>query len=292
MAHAQEQLSNNRTNMNEQMQKPKTKNELVAWRLCNMASYAKELQNFDHAALAARGKYIRIQGESVRLISIDPKTPLCKLQIDGVDLGKSKSVSELVRNIDASQQLESSRKPGEERAMQAYIIKAALVKNRSLSSLFPGLNEYGIDELIFICDELSVGDKNTEDQGATCRADLIALGKKDGICFPVFIELKYFRALGRLVEQLDNIQNEMSKPDVSPSFLKLLSAVSGVPTDAIDLGRAKRMVVWPRPEGKESARVSAAIKENVIFVEYKPPSEDYSFKCHKTAVEIYCADAN
>jgi hypothetical protein len=285
MAHAQEKLFNNRTNMNEQLPKPKTKNELVAWRLCNMANYAKELQKFDHAALAAQGKYIRIQGESVRLISIDPQTPLCKLQIDGVDLGNSKSVSELVRNIDAAQQLESSRKPGEERAMQAYIIKAALTNNRSLSSLFHGLIEYGIDELMFICDELSVGDRNTEDQGATYRADLIALGKKDGICFPVFIELKYSRALGRLIEQLDNIQNEMMKPDVSPSFLKLLSEVSGVPKESIDLGLAKRMVVWPRPEGKENDRVSAAIKDKVIFVEYQPPSEDFSFKCHKTAVE-------
>lgn len=273
--------------MNERLQKPTDKDELVAWRLRNMACYATDpdYQRLDHAGLAEQGKYIRIQGESVRLISLDPKTPLGKLQIDGKDLGNSTNLSKLIQKIDLAQRHEPdpNSKPGEERAMQAFIIKAAFGKNRSLASLFPDLNKNGFDELTFICDELSVGDRTTRPQGEMCRADVIALGKKDGIYFPVFIELKYSRALKRLKKQLADIQTEMDKDNVRPNFLKFLEAVSGVNKNLIEHRQAKKMVIWPKFKGvTESKNVLDAkddVGDRITFVEYEI-GVDSSFKFH------------
>ncbi len=246
-----------------------------------MARYAEELRAmaFDHAALAKAGKYIRVLGESVRLISIDSRTPLMQLEINGAGLGSTKTLANLIPKIGSSSHAEpSTQAPGEERTLQAYLIKSALSNGRSMMTLFPELSACGIDDLVFVCDEISMGDRNTASEAKTCRADIIALGRKGDTYFPVYVELKYARSLGRLLEQLDNIERETEEPDVRSAFVEFLNATTGIANSAIDVSRGKKMLVWPRAAGAQSPRVAKAIEDDIIVIGYQRNGADFTFE--------------
>jgi hypothetical protein len=101
------------------------------------------------------------------------------------------------------------------------------------------------------------------------------LGRKGGVFFPVFIELKNGREFTRLREQLDNAcqmlwQNEDVR--VRPLFAEFLSAVSGVQIGniSLDVGMARKIIIWPKsPSGKEAEKVTKAREKDVLIVEFE-----------------------
>lgn len=108
------------------------------------------------------------------------------------------------------------------------------------------------DELIFVTDELKAGD---------IRADIIALGGKDGKYFPVFIELKGIRSFSRVLEQLSAAQREMA--EFRSSFVEMLVKGTGKPVETISFDEYKLLVVWPgAPRGKGNASAAKAVAEN------------------------------
>ena len=124
-------------------------------------------------------------------------------------------------------------------------------------------NEF--DELIFVTDEL-----NLEAGENALRADMIAVGGRNGAYFPVFIELKNGRELTKLKMQL-NKANEMlwENEETRIVFAAFLKAVAGVEVDTS--AKAKRMIIWPKsPSGNESESVKKARREGFLIADFEP----------------------
>ena len=141
--------------------------------------------------------------------------------------------------------------------MQATLIRHALMNGMELHGLCDGFADV-FDDLIFVTDELSAGD---------IRADIIALGGRQGRYFPVFIELKANRELERLTEQLTNAREAMKV--AGGSFLKLLANATGKPKSDITFDDARFLIIWPgSPSGKERDIVAEARSKGFLISEY------------------------
>jgi hypothetical protein len=155
-----------------------------------------------------------------------------------------------------------------ERRLQSWIIKQALMNRRDLmkSQIFECLKE-SFDELIFALDEVSFGDKNHKhpiEEADIVRCDLLAVGVKDGNTFPVVIELKTSRDLGRLIEQLKNAEREIISHE--QEIRSLMELITG---KKISDSTVKKVLVWP--DGNESKTTATKRKDsNVFFVQYSP----------------------
>lgn len=266
---------------------PTQRTELIAWRLGKMAELHGELKGEfnegDVAMLARQHRYVRLRGESVRPVSLHPDTPLGELEVDGRVLGKVTSVTGLKALLSSDVEAPGpamnpkSRKAGEERLLQCFLIREALQNGRRLHTLMPGLAAHGIDELLFVCDELNIGIGARMPDGSkkVTRGDMIALGCSGATWFPVFIELKYDRHLTRLLEQLQAIQAELLAEGVVEAFRKLLATVADVGEADIDMAASRRMLVWPRIEPGREAKttVTQLAAQGVIAVDYTMPEE-------------------
>lgn len=234
--------------------------------------------------LAESRFYVRVGSAGYRLISLSEENPCGRLRRKGnkTVIGYTQDVATAIRNADVA---EDPGKPGIgklEHGMQAALIRHALKNRLDLHGLCDGFDDV-FDELIFVTDELSAG---------SIRADIIALGGSRGRYFPVFIELKAARALGRLTEQLTNAKETMKT--AGDSFLDLLANATGKPKSAISFDNAQLLIVWPDlPSRKERSMVSKARLGGYLIAAYKeqrivrePMGLDVTLTIHRAANEI------
>ena len=230
-----------------------------------------------HRKLAETAFYIRVGTNGYRPISIHHDNPCGRAKREnGTAIGYIAQLERAIVDAQRADQPSSRIKPGmgnskPEHGVQATLIRHALMNELQLQEIL-GLTGV-FDELLFVTDELPAG---------SLRADIVALGGKDGTYFPVFIELKAVRSLERVKEQLE--QAKLAAIAAGDDFMQLLlnatdKAKSDFTMDA--KGIPQLLIVWPEPSvaGKESARVHNARKDGFLFVEYAAQfPTDYKFK--------------
>lgn len=217
----------------------------------------------EHAVLAKDFRYLRILGEGFRLVSLNPTNPCGHLNDkNGDELGWCRDISEAMELGVGTDHNPKANKP--EHRIQAYLIREALQNELRLHQAFEGF-EKEFDELIFVTDEL-----NLEAGEDKLRADIIAVGGKNGKYFPVFIELKNKRALSELVDQLKKAKTKLwENEEARGPFAEFLNAVSGVDVDTS--AKAKMMLIWPAStSGNESERVKEAREEGFLIANFEP----------------------
>ena len=228
-----------------------------------------------HEQLAKKNRYVRILGKSFRAISIHTDNPCGRLinKDSGKEVVGSPSIKTAIQSVhDAyTHDHENDYRPNStktEHKIQAFLIRHALMNGQKLHGILTGFDDE-LDELIFVTDELSTGE---------LRADVIALGGKNGRYFPVFIELKVKRELKRLMGQLEGAQALMNI--AGQDFIKMLSAASGIPNEKISFDGYRLMIVWPPVSGgKEANRVEEARSKGFLFAEYSQQADaGYEFK--------------
>lgn len=222
--------------------------------------WRKELS--EHARLASDSRYIRILGDGFRPVSISYDNPCGHLKDkNGGKIEKCNVLSDALKK--AKNASGDEYKPGKdkpEHRIQADLIRDALRNGLRINQEF-----HEFDELIFVTDELSL-----EAGKDKLRADMIAVGVKNGAYFPVFIELKNARQLSTLKRQLNNaVRMLWENGEARGVFAKFLNAVAGVSVDTS--AEAKRMIIWPKsPSGKESKSVKDARQEGFLIAEFEP----------------------
>jgi hypothetical protein len=206
--------------------------------------------------LAEKFVYIRVGGEKYRPISIhfdNPCGSLLRRSGNEGEIGGNKSLRTALENAIAAAPADT-KKPGNkkpEHVVQAGLIQYALLNDMLMQGRLNGFSDF-FDELIFVTDELKAGD---------IRADIIALGGKNGSYFPVFIELKGIRSFSRVLEQLRAAQQEMAK--IRNSFVEMLVNGTGKATETISFDEYKLLVVWPGAlSGKGNASAAKAVTEH------------------------------
>ncbi len=239
---------------------------LIDWRLEFMTELTAEQKRrgWNEVEEAQHNKYIRINGESYRAVSLSDGSPLC--QFDKTGSPEWGTIERHFENNPVSVD-ETVLEKKRERRLQSRIIKQALIKNRNLldGSLFGTALKGQFDELLFALDEISFGDTNHR---PTIRCDLVAVGKCGDDVLPVVIELKSERSLSRLFKQLDNACNEIESHH--DKFNALLKTVTGM---SVSKGaKARKILVWPASaSGRENKTTVEKRKESgVLFIEYAP----------------------
>ncbi len=234
--------------------------------------------------------YPRLQGGGVRPVSLHPGQPLGKVRAGGRVVGEFTTLDGLRKRLAElkAQNPASSFSPkpddevGEERKLQSWLIRQAMLQGRSFHRQIEGLSAQGLDDLVFVCDEISVSARMRAAQEASkgIRCDVIGLGRRGGTWFPVFIELKFKRELGTLIDQLESIQHEMLAESVAPAFRTLLATVAGLASESdIDLAAARKMLIWP--DGNESDQTrDRRISKQLICVHYTPLGSAFHLKVH------------
>lgn len=252
------------------------RDNLISWRLKNMAGFAEELASsgWDKKAQASNNRYIRIGGESVRMVSLDDASALNHC-------GRNyTTIVNCIKNEQPPEHLETTSKNGKksvfeskkERRLQAHIIKTALMSNDSLldKSLFKCLKDGELlDELVFLTDEISFGDKN---HGPTIRCDLFALGQLGEETFPVMIELKSTRSLdgkkNGLIQQLKDAEKEITThAEEADQLSRAITPGKGFSHPK----KCMKILVWPKAESNPRKDTLEKIKDaGIIAIEYCP----------------------
>lgn len=201
-----------------------------------MADHAEQLRgadDIDHAKWAEALKYIRVNGSGVRPISICNDNPCGALE--GFD-GSSPVSPDLRKGIDAPVAALSPNARKNELRLQARLIEHALRSPETLPALLH-LSEQ-CDELRLVTDELKVNN---------VRADVVLLGRKGEVYFPVFIELKNDRTLDRLIEQLNNIVQYVGEYPAARMAFERFAMAYGNPNIAgpFDFDRRITVIIWP-----------------------------------------------
>jgi hypothetical protein len=207
--------------------------------------------------LAEQSIYIRVGGGQFRAVSIHPNNPCGRLRRKetGKDIGGTKGLDSALKSAReaASADTVKPNNRKSEHVVQAGLIHHALTHDLLLNDRFSGFAEF-FDDLIFITDELKVGDVGG------VRADILALGRKDGVYFPVFIELKAERSFERVVGQLLDAQGRMAT--VRDSFIDMLASATGNAARNIAFNNYKLVVAWPETRsGKEKASPLEAVNK-------------------------------
>ena len=188
--------------------------------------------------LAEKWIYIRVGGVNYRPISIHEANPcgrLTKADGSGNIIGGTKNIENAFKNALKSSEA-NKYSPGNaklEHRLQAGLIHYAIKNQFLINGRFNGFEDY-FDKLIFITDELKIED---------IRADIIALGSKDGKYFPVFIELKSVRTYTQVARQLTNVAYKAKKSEVY--FVKMLARATGIEEHSILFDEYKLIAVWP-----------------------------------------------
>jgi hypothetical protein len=219
----------------------------------------------EHATLAKDFRYVRILGDGFRPVSISVINPCGHLEVKDDEIKKCRTLAEALEKAKSANRDE--HEPGTdkpEHRVQAYLIRNALLEGLRFHQAFQGFSKE-FDELIFVTDELSL-----EAGENKLRADMIAVGGKNGAYFPVFIELKNGRELTTLKRQLDNANTLLWEDENARSmFAKFLNAVSGVEVDTSQ--KAKLMLIWPKsPSGNESKAVKEARETGYLIADFEP----------------------
>jgi hypothetical protein len=218
------------------MSEHKDRGSVIRCRLKQMAKRAEERREFlkyHGAELSEKDRYIRIDGEGYRAVSLNDKTPLCGFAKRG-----AKNIDTILGHFENNErELREPRRKVPERHIQCWLIKQALKNKCDLKSTILSSDNTVYDELLFALDEVSLGDAK---HSPIYRCDVLAVGvDKDG-AFPVLIELKSGRKQDELIKQLDKFSKEIERYAVE--FAKLLSACTG---EEITVPKVRKMVIWP-----------------------------------------------
>ncbi len=204
-------------------------------------------------ARAIKGKFIRVNGSGFRAISLND----CgSLYVKDKLLGTTKDFAKAQHYCSAGEP--KSDKPQSrkrELSLQGWLIKTALVMPDAFASLLRLDDRF--NELRFVADEFNL---------VGVRADVIALGRKDEVWYPVFIELKVRRALKELVGQLGDIRRLVAGP-LQQCFNAYLGAASGVPVTSM-CDEPVCVLIWPAATGAESKNVMEARKNGIVTISY------------------------
>jgi hypothetical protein len=192
--------------------------------------------------------------------------------IDGKQIKKCNGLAEAMEKAKSANREEYTPGAGKpEHRVQASLIRKALLEGLRLHQAFRGF-DHEFDELIFVMDELSL-----EAGENKLRADMIAVGHKNGTYFPVFIELKNSQQLTTLKRQLNKAKEMLWENEEARSmFASFLNAVAGVNVDTS--AEAKRMIIWPKaPSGNESESVKQTRRDGFLIADFEPsPSSERS----------------
>lgn len=202
-------------------------------KLGKMVDFAKNLSLKEITQYAKENKYIRIGGKGYRAVSLCEETPLC-----GFSKNNSPNIETIKKHFTNTNNLEKPKKPVQERKIQCWLIKNALINNRNLINKSILSKSKYFDRLIFALDELSLDDKKV-------RCDILTIGSKGNKTFPVLIELKSARLKTELTNQLEKFCEEIKKD--KEALCNLLKTCTGIEQD-IDMGEVKKMIIWPKSE--------------------------------------------
>ena len=117
-----------------------TRREILSYRINDMLDRINSVDYPDMnkmSQLAREDKYVRVCGESYRAVSLNDRTPLMGFTNKGNT--NIKTIYNHFKNREITKLSDSVWKTKEERRVQAWLIKQALINKRSLKKLF-GLN--------------------------------------------------------------------------------------------------------------------------------------------------------
>lgn len=231
-----------------------TRDETIRNRLAKMTGWAEERRRFmaDHRNELKEDWHIRIGGKGYTAVSLDCERPLL-----GFVSGPTTNIRTAVSHFHNKPRNKPGR-PTPEKCAQAWLIKQA-VNNRLNLKTCLGLDGSIYDKLLFALDELSFGDRN---QRPIERLDILAVGIVNGKAFPVFIELKSERSLGRLITQLDTYQKQVKRYECEVK--ELLHACTN---NEVDLSEYGRIMVWPkRTSDRRSDGIEAECAKHKVTV--------------------------
>lgn len=280
--------------------KPKNgdRNEMINWRLQEMYRRAIALRDagWNRVTEASNQHYIRIKGESLQAVSLDDKRALCGI---GDSAKTVDAIKVRLKNNEASELAPSVFESKKERRLQASLIMNALKNGGSLLSVdcFRPLSKNNggdLDELIFVMDEISFGDNkhfhHENDRYFTdgnviriarpniVRIDIFAVGVKEGVSFPVLIELKSSRDKTTLISQLNNAQFEVcgesqGSGQRTEHIQSFVCAVTGR-NFKLAFDKARKVIVWPALRDDPIDQASSGELKDITVIEYWP--KDFS----------------
>lgn len=211
-----------------------------------MAKYARLVNGagIDHAAWAADKRYVRINGGGIRTVSLCSNSP-CGA-VDGHPTRKT--THRLLEARHAAIPDKNRVRPKPEHRVQAALIEHAKRWHANLPALMHLRGE--CDELRFVTDELKVGN---------IRADVVLVGRKGEVWFPVFVELKFGRARKTVLGQLEKIAgaflDDVQAADAFVDFMRASAAPEGgVDMSHVDMSRALKVLIWPAAQGTPATK--------------------------------------
>ncbi len=231
-----------------------TRDEIIQCRLSKMTEWAKKRRCFLAGPPNGWGEdwYIRIGGNGYTAVSLDCERPLL-----GFASRPTTDIETVISHFKKGTVKELGRPTPEKRA-QAWLIKQAINDKLNLKT-YLGLDGSIYEELLFALDEVSFGDKDHKPIG---RLDILAVGICDAGAFPVFIELKSRRLLGRLLCQLQEYQCHMKRYE--HEFAMLINACTNV---EVNLSKYGRIIVWPKSQsGNVSDRVEVECGQHKVTI--------------------------
>ncbi|MBW1744941.1 MAG: hypothetical protein JRG74_01340 [Deltaproteobacteria bacterium] len=239
------------------MGKIENRSDVIKRRLRQMAEMAEKRNDFlkNSTQVIYTDWYIRIRGEDFRAVSLNDNTPLFGFVSTG-----AKRINTIINHFKAGGPQLSKKENIPERRIQCWLIKQALKRNYDLMTVLK-LNKNYYDDLLFALDEVSLGDQNNK---PIIRCDILAVGSKNGISFPVLIELKSERS-NKLINQLDGFCDEIKI--YSNEFKYLLEKCS---IRNINISKTKKMIVWPKLKKEQvQSQTYKTYQDNKIdIVEY------------------------
>lgn len=255
-----------------------TRREILSYRINDMLDRINSVDYPDMnkmSQLAREDKYVRVCGESYRAVSLNDRTPLMGFTNKGNT--NIKTIYNHFKNREITKLSDSVWKTKEERRVQAWLIKQALINKRSLKKLF-GLNNSMYDDLYFALDEISLGDnkhpQNMEDRPNIVRCDILAVGVIGSNCIPVLIELKYKREKKRLEAQLDNFEKEIEDSiKFKKDFFRLMAKSVGLDCNISLKEKLRKIIVWPGQASNST--IEELTKKDISVIEYEYKDADY-----------------
>jgi hypothetical protein len=243
------------------MSMSQTRDEVIRCRLNKMTEWAKQRRDFltDHQKEWKEDWYIRIGGNGFRAVSLEQERPL--LQIGPGTVRKIETVYDHFKKYDPKELKELGRSTPEKCIQSMVIQQVHRIGNNMKSTLKINKAEY--DELIFAFDEVSMGDML---HPPVVRCDMLAVGLRKGIVYPVVVELKTERNT-KVFRQVKEFQTEILS--FQSEFQALLNEALGK-QHCFSYPSIGGIVVWPKsPDDKEQPHIEEFCHDNnIIIIQY------------------------
>lgn len=246
----------------------------AAYYLEKMTGFAKKLKDsgINPTEWAARKRYVRVNGGGLRPISLCHVSP-CGALVGFKTRENTRGLKEAI-NAPIPRPDYIRKKP--EHRVQAALIEHALRWPVKVPEFLHLQDE--CDEIRFVTDEFKIED---------IRADVVMIGFKSGVWFPIFIELKAIRSKTEVVGQVLKIKEKVSRLDTALSFIEFVKTASDIKGD-VDLRKSIVMIVWPAAQGRplsldetlaRGIRVLEFERNHEFAKSYDEPKLSFASKC-------------